>query len=100
MYGPAIARMITQWNFPSELARAKKIAGVLLRFMDEHLKSRSFLAAEHATIADLACYSYIAHAPEGGVPLVDYSSVLIWLRRVEALPKFKPIPPSPVPPEA
>jgi glutathione S-transferase len=100
MYGPAIARMITQWNFPSELARAKKIAGVLLRFMDEHLKSRSFLAAEHATIADLACYSYIAHAPEGGVPLGDYSSVLTWLRRVEALPKFKPIPPSPIPPEA
>jgi len=100
MYGPAIARMITQWNFPSELARAKKIAGVLLRFMDEHLKGRHFLAAEHATIADLACYSYVAHAPEGGVPLGDYSSVLAWLRRVEGLPKFKPIPPSPIPPEA
>ncbi len=100
MYGPAVARMITQWNFPSELARAKKIAGVLLGFMDDHLKDRSFLAAEHATIADLACYSYVAHAPEGGIPLGDYRSVLAWLRRVEALPKFKAIPPSPVPPAA
>jgi glutathione S-transferase len=97
MYGPAIARMVTQWNFPGDLARAKKIAAVLLRFMNEHLTTRSFLAAEHATIADLACYSYVGHAPEGGIPLGEYASVLAWLRRVEALPHFKPIPPSPIP---
>lgn len=99
MYGPAVARMITQWNFPSDLAQSKQIAGVLLRFMDEHLNSRSFLAADHATIADLACYSYVAHAPEGGISLDEYASVRAWLRRVEALPHFKPIPPSPQPPE-
>src|SRR3984893_19521371 len=50
MYGPATARMVTQWNFPGDLARAKRIAAVLLRFMNDHLKSRHFLAAEHATI--------------------------------------------------
>jgi glutathione S-transferase len=100
MYGPAVARMIIQWNFPSELPRAKQIANVLLRFMDEHLTSRQFLAAEHATIADLACYSYVAHASEGGIPLDDYPSVRSWLRRVEALPKFKPIPALPIPPRA
>jgi len=97
MHGPAVARMVTQWNFPGDLTRAKQIAAVLLRFMDDHLKSRSFLAAEHPTIADLACYSYVAHAPEGGIPLGGYVSVLAWLRRVEALPHFKPLPPSPIP---
>jgi glutathione S-transferase len=100
MYGPAIARMVSQWNFPGDLARAKQIAAVLLRFMDDHLRDRSFLAAEHPTIADLACYSYVAHAPEGGIALGAYSSVLAWLRRVEALPHFKPIPASPIPPQA
>jgi glutathione S-transferase len=100
MYGPAIARMVTQFNFPGDLARAKQIGAVLLRFMNDHLKTRSFLAAERATIADLACYSYVAHAPEGGIPLGEYPSVLAWLRRVEALPHFKPIPPSPIPPAA
>jgi glutathione S-transferase len=89
--------MVAQWSFPGDLARAKQIAAVLLRFMNDHLKTRHFLAAEHATIADLACYSYVAHAPEGGIPLGEYASVLAWLRRVEALPKFKPIPPSPIP---
>jgi len=97
MYGPAVARMITQWDFPGELPRAKKIAGALLRFMEGHLKNRQFLATEHPTIADLACYSYVAHAPEGGIPLDDYVSVRSWLRRVEALPKFKSMPPSPIP---
>jgi glutathione S-transferase len=97
MYGPGIARMVTQWNFPGDLARAKQIAARLLRFMNDHLRTRTFLAADHCTIADLACYSYVAHAPEGGVPLGEYASVLAWLRRVEALPHFKPIPPSPIP---
>jgi glutathione S-transferase len=97
MYGPATARMIVQFNFPGDLARAKQIAALLLRFMDEHLKTRKFLAAEHATIADLACYSYVAHAPEGGISLDPYAAVLAWLGRVEALPRFKPIPPSPIP---
>jgi glutathione S-transferase len=97
MYGPAIARMVTQWNLPGDLKRAKQIAAVLLRFMNEHLKTRTFLAADHATIADLACYSYVRHAPEGGMALDPYESVLSWLRRVEGLAHFKPIPPSPLP---
>jgi glutathione S-transferase len=97
MYGPAIARMVSQWNMPGDLGRAKIIADRLLGFMDDHLRERRFLAAEHPTIADLACYSYVAHAPEGGIPLDDYSSVQAWLRRVEALPKFEPLPPSPIP---
>jgi glutathione S-transferase len=91
-YGPATARMVTQWNLPGDLDAAKRIAARLLQFMNEHLKDRQFLAAEHATIADLACYSYVGHAPEGGIPIGEYESVLLWLRRVEALPGFKPMP--------
>jgi glutathione S-transferase len=40
------------------------------------------------TIADVAAYSYIAHAPEGGVALDDYPQIRAWLGRVEALPGF------------
>jgi glutathione S-transferase len=96
-YGPALARMVSQWNFPGNLAQAKHIAAELLPFMNEHLKTRNFLAAEYATIADLACYSYVRHAPEGGIAIGEYTAVLAWLARVEALPHFKPIPPLPVP---
>jgi len=96
-YGPATARMVKLWNFPGDLARAQQIAAALLPFMDAHLSRNKFLAAEHATIADLACYSYAAHAPEGGISLREYAWVLAWLRRVEDLPKFKPIPASAIP---
>lgn len=97
MHGPAVARMIAQFGFADDPARAERIAARLLAFMEQHLAGRSFLAAEHPTLADLACYSYVAHAPEGGIALDSYPAVQAWLKRVEALPFFKPIPPSPIP---
>jgi len=51
---------------------------------------------EHPTLADLACYAYVAHAPEGGISLTPFPQVRAWLRRVEALPRFKPMPPLPI----
>ena len=96
-YGPATARMALQWGMPGDPVRAAEIAGGLFRFMDDHLATRAFLAADHPTIADLACYSYVAHAPEGGVSLAAYPHVRAWLARVEALPNFKAMPPSPIP---
>jgi glutathione S-transferase len=97
MYGPATARMVAQWNMPGDPVRSAKIAARLLGFMEAHLAGRLYLAAEHPTNADLACYSYVAHAPEGGIPLGPYPAIRSWLRRIEALPRFKPMPASPVP---
>lgn len=99
MHGPSIARLITQFGLKDDKARAQRIAAKLLAFMEEHLATRDYLAAAHPTIADLACYSYVAHAPEGGISLRPYAAVRNWLARIEALPFFKPIPPSPLPAE-
>ena len=60
--------------------------------MDQELANRPFLVGEQATIADVAGYSYIAHAPEGNVSLADYPNVRAWLARIEALPGFVPMP--------
>jgi len=43
------------------------------------------------TIADIAMYTYTAHAPEGGVSLDAYPALRAWLERVEALPGFLPM---------
>lgn len=96
-YGPARARLIMQWNAAGERASAAAIADRLLRFMEGELAQRSYLAAAHATIADLAGYSYVAHAPEGGISLDPFPAVRAWLRRVEALPGFAAMPALPVP---
>ena len=92
MHGPAIARMIALFDFPDDPARAARIAARVLAFMDAHLADRAFLAAGHVTIADLACCSYIAHAPDGGVDLAPYPAVRAWLARIEAQPWFQPMP--------
>ena len=93
-FGPALARSIAVWNFPegAEPARAKAVSERLFRFMQGHLESRAFLAADQPTIADLACYSYVGAAPEGGVSLAAYPAIEAWLRRVEALPGFVKMP--------
>ena len=59
--------------------------------MDAELGRRDWLAGEAATIADVACYAYVALAPEGNVSLQDYPRVRAWLARVEALPGFVPM---------
>ena len=96
-YGPATARALAQWKAPGDPVRAAAIAQRLFAFMEAHLASRTFLAADHATIADLACYGYTAHAPEGGITLAPYPALRAWLKRVEALPDFVPMPDSPLP---
>lgn len=77
-------------------AAAVGIATRILRFMDSHLADCTYLATDEPTIADLACYSYVAHAPEGNVCLDSYPAVNAWLRRVEALPGFVRMPSLPV----
>ncbi len=96
-YGPAAARVMTLWDGPGNLGVHQAIAKELLGFMDHHLADHRFLAADHPTIADLACYPYIAHAPEGGIALDDYPHVRAWIARLEALPRWKQMPRTPIP---
>jgi len=97
MYGPASARIMALFKTPGDPDRARAIAARLLTFMDTHLADRPWLAAEAPTLADVACYSYVAHAPEGGIDLAPYANVRSWLARMEALPRFRPMIRSPLP---
>ena len=92
MHGPATARMISLFGLPDDPVRAARISERVLNFMDGHLVGRRFLAADHVTIADLACYSYVAHAPDGGISLEPYPAVRAWLARVADQPWFQPLP--------
>ena len=96
-HGPAAARLIAQWGLPGDPAAAAGIAQKLLQFMEGHLQRAQWLAAGHATIADLANYSYIAHAREGGISLDGFPAILAWLERIRLLPHFSPMPPLPHP---
>lgn len=90
--GPARARLITVFGAAFDPQDTIERAHAVLKIIDEHLQGREFLAADHPTIADVAAYSYIAHAPEGNVSLSQYPNVLAWLDRIEALQGFVPMP--------
>jgi len=91
-YGPAAARLITVFGAAFNADEVINRAHTLLKVMDRELADRSFLAGTQATVADVANYSYIAHAPEGNVSLEAYPNVRAWLGRIEALPGFVPMP--------
>jgi glutathione S-transferase len=91
-HGPAAARLVALFGLPLDAARARTIAAALYGVLEAHLAAQPFLAGATPTIADVALYSYTAHAPEGGVSLEPYPSVRSWLSRIEALPGFVAMP--------
>lgn len=96
-FGPAHARVAHLFKRPLE-ARAHTLAAALLSVMEAQLAAQPWLASTQTpTLADIALYSYTAHAPEGGVDLAPYPHVRRWLQAVEALPGFVGMPRSPLP---
>ena len=96
-YGPCAARLVTVFGAPLDHAGAVAKAHKLFQVMDAALDGKTFLVNDRITVADLAGYSYIAHAPEGGVSLEAYPSIRAWLARIEAQPKFVAMATSPIP---
>jgi len=92
--GPARARANALFQRPPD-PRCPDIAATLFARMESQLATRDWLAAATPTIADVALYSYTAHAPEGGIPLEPYPKLRAWLARVEALPGFVGVPREP-----
>ncbi len=95
--GPCAARLVKLFGAQLDHEAAVAKAHKLFVLMDTHLVDREWLAADTITIADVAGYSYIAHAPEGGVDLSPYQQVQAWLSRIEAEPNFVGMAPSPIP---
>ncbi len=95
-YGPAAARLITVFGADLDPAFAATVAGWALDRLEAHLEARDWLVGDRPTIADVAIYSYTAHAPEGNVSLDAYPNVRELLARIENLPGFVPMPATPV----
>lgn len=96
-FGPALARVIRLFGSKIDPEMALALAAQLFDVMEAHLVRQAFLAGDQPTIADVALYSYTAHAPEGGIPLQRYPGIRAWLARIEALPGFVPMARSAVP---
>ena len=74
-------------ELPDRLARGRDALSV----MDQHLRTRQYFVGEQYSIADIALYAYTHVAPEAGLDLSAYPSVLSWLGRVASHPRHVPI---------
>lgn len=93
-FGPAAARIAALFGGPLDRAKAEALAANLFNAMERELTAQPFMTGDRPTIADVALYSYTAHAPEGGIALDPYPHIQAWIARIEALPGFVPMPKS------
>ena len=91
LYGLARARAAIRFKRPFDLDLCHADARPGLEAMERRLADSDWLAVPHPTIADLACYPYVALADEAQFSLEPYPAVRGWLKRVEGLKGWVPM---------
>lgn len=77
------ARSIIKFGHEGDLDTLHQKAKIILRWIDQHLSHQHWLATEHMSIADIACYPYIALCEEGKISLNEYLNIHRWLKRIQ-----------------
>ena len=91
-FGSCAARLITVFGASLNADFAAATAAKAMQKLETGLDGRDWLVGDRPTIADVAAYSYTAHAPEGNVSLEPYPNVRAWVSRFEALDGFAAMP--------
>src|SRR5688572_20116238 len=89
-YGLQWARGVLRGNQSGDVEQYRAYGRGGLEALETRLKVHAWLALERPTIADVACYPYVAVAPEGVLSLDPYPAVGSWLERFRALPGWIP----------
>ena len=90
--GPVDARRGKKFGFAVDLETAQQKTEFILNIFEQHLTQRQWLVLEQPTIADIACFPYIALAPEGGAMLDRYPAINRWCDRLKKIPNFIAMP--------
>ena len=92
LFGLARARQTKKMNGPWPWDLVSNLGRSGLAVANEHLTGHEWLALDRPTIADLACYPYVALAHEGEISLDNYPAVRAWMTRIQALPGYVGMP--------
>ncbi|SSW73283.1 Disulfide-bond oxidoreductase YfcG [Achromobacter veterisilvae] len=77
-------------DVPGMQARTDRV----LQRMDKRLAENEWLAGGDApTVADIACYGYLALAEEAAIDIAAYPAIAAWRERIRQLPGY--VPPGP-----
>lgn len=90
-------RLVEMLHFTGDLAALQTAGVAALRELEAALFEqrqfgRIFLAGDRVTIADIACFPYVALAPDGSVSLDPYPHIRLWMRALRSLDGFIEMP--------
>lgn len=90
--GPMDSRFHYKFKMNIDIKKAHQKSSTILTVIDNHLANRDWLELNHVTIADIACFPYIALAHEGKISLDPYPNVQKWITNIKKLPNFISMP--------
>jgi glutathione S-transferase len=91
------ARMISVLRYPGDLEVMREKARAAMRVLEDHLTERGFsggrwIVGDTPTIADIACFPYVALSHDCGIGHEDFPAISLWQKRVRRLPGFVSMP--------
>ena len=91
----APARAIAIGIRPGDLAEAQEKARGTLAHLEKSLLGRKWLAGDHPTIADIACFPYAGLIGQADINIDDYPAIAAWCQRVKNLKGYVALPARP-----
>ncbi len=88
LYGLACLRAAKVYGIRCDIEQVAEWSYSVLAIMNTHLQAEPWLAVQRPTVADIACFPYVALSWQGGVDLDDYPSVARWIEQIRSLPRF------------
>lgn len=87
------ARLHDMLGYDFDILKVRAAAHEAFRVLDDHLTDREidgadWIVGNAPTVADIACFPYVAISGDGGIELDDYHAIRRWLARVKTIPGF------------
>ncbi len=86
------ARLHDKFGYELDHGLAVQKAERVLKLLEDRLEGREWLVHDRPTIADIACFPYVALGHEGRIPVGDHPNVQGWIDRIKDLPRFVGMP--------
>ena len=83
--GPSAARVFHLFGRPLDINHANQRSHDVLRLLNQRLESRDWLELDRPTIADVACFPYIALTKDARISLDPYGCVQSWIERFQQI---------------
>lgn len=83
-----LARLKYKFNANVDWDLAKQKSILVLGILDQHLDRRDWLELSKPTIADIACFPYVALANEGKIDTSQYKNIIKWINNIKKLPGY------------